>query len=152
MSSQNDQLVVRQHERVLCKLPAHVRVADACATQIVLARTTGDASGTIDATIVDCSRGGLGIQLPMFLPRAAQLIVRLKPDVAANVPGDVELLVRIQRASMTERTPMYYLGVSFKVPGAAQTDQIERLLAIATRQTAQPSPSSPTAGTERKVA
>lgn len=151
MSTQNDQLVVRQHERLLCTLRAHVRIADACAAQVSLARASGDASGTLDAQIVDCSRGGLGLQLPLFLPRAAQLLVRVKADESCGIPGDIELLTRVQRASMIDRTPTYYLGLSFRVPGAPQTDLIERLLVVAARQ-GQPPASQPPPSSERKVA
>lgn len=138
MQTKNDQLVVRQHERLLCSLRAHLSVAEANASQVSIARTIGDGSGAIEVELVDCSRGGLGIQSSLFLPRSCQLVVRLIPDDSRGIPNDLELLVRVQRASMISRTPTYYLGVSFRVPGPPQIDRVERLLVIASQNAPRP--------------
>lgn len=147
MSTKNDQLVVRQHERLLCNLRAHASVAEANASQIAIARTICDGNGSIEVDIVDCSRGGLGLQSSLFLPRSSQLVVRLIADPAAGIPGDLEVLVRVQRVTMLNRSPTYYMGVSFRVPGPPQTDRVERLMSLASQHPASAAP----APAERKV-
>lgn len=105
-----EQLVVRQHERHLCRVACRMRVGEQNAEQVTPARSVGDGAGGIDATVVDCSRGGLGLESAIYFPRGCRIKVRLSTDV--------ELLVRVQRASMTDRKPTYYLGVSFAGSGS----------------------------------
>lgn len=112
--SGTEQLVVRQHERHICRVACSLRMADQGADQVALARSVGDGAGRVEATIVDCSRGGLGLESKVFFPRGSRMLVRV------SVPGtseSVELSVRVQRASMTDRAPTYYLGVSFAGSG-----------------------------------
>ena len=109
-----EQLVVRQHERFLCRLPSHVRVSEDAADQVALARSVGDGSGSLDVVITDASRGGLGIESSVFLPRGCRVKVRVKPATGESV-HDVTL--RVQRVTMLDRKPTYYLGMSFVSKG-----------------------------------
>lgn len=125
--AENNELVVRQHERYACELPARVRVAAENAGQVVLSRSVGDGNGCINATIVDCSTGGLGLRMPVYLPRGCRVDVQVpgapgQPDVFRGV-------VRVQRATMLERTPTYYLGGSLLRDSAG--GEVARLLAHA---------------------
>lgn len=101
-------LLVRQHQRFTCSLHAKVRVAPEDAAQITLARSIGDGAGTVNATVVDCSSGGLGLQMSVYLPRGCRVHVRVpgKPGQADLFDGEL----RAQRVTMIDRTPTYYLG------------------------------------------
>lgn len=131
-----EQLVVRQHERYLCRLRCRVGVGEQTADQVVVARTMGDGSGSIDASVVDCSRGGMGLESAVFFPRGSRLKVR----VAAGADGRThDVLVRVQRATMQDRTPTYYLGVSFAGSGDDHGRSVEQIIELA-RSSATPRP------------
>lgn len=130
MAAPSEQLVVRQHERQLCQLPGSVVIAPDHANQVILSRTTVDSTGALDARIVDCSRGGLGLETKVFLPRTCRVLVRLKPEGLANAPHDLELSCRVQRVTMLDRTPRYYLGLSFIGQGEAHAARAAQLLAF----------------------
>lgn len=60
-------------------------------------------------TIVDFSKGGLGIRTARFMPQGAEIWTRLD----GGTTGLVECLGRVQRVSMVDREPRFYLGMSF---------------------------------------
>lgn len=122
-----EQLVVRQHERFHCRLPLRLRIAADVVEQVILARAVSDGSGAIDAFITDASRGGLGIESAVFLPRGCRLRVRLKSAGPTPTP-DNDLIVRVQRVSMLDRKPTYYLGVSFFSKGPEHDQTIAAML------------------------
>jgi hypothetical protein len=122
-----EQLVVRQHERYLCRLTCQVRVGEQTAEQVVFARNVGDGSGALDTWVVDCSRGGMGLESTVFLPRGSRLKVRVISDAGAAL----EVHVRVQRAAMQDRSPTYYLGVSFAGSGDDHTRAVDQILALA---------------------
>lgn len=121
-----DQLVVRQHERLQCRLRAHVRIDEEHAEQVAFARTVSDGTGTIGAHITDCSQGGLSLETSVFLPRGCRIRVRL--DTAESTPHKLEVLARVQRSSMTNRAPTYVLGASFVGKGADHEAAVAALL------------------------
>ena len=140
-----EQLVVRQHERFHCRLPLQLRIAPEVAEQIVLARTVCDNTGSIEAFITDASRGGLGIESAVFLPRGCRLRVRLKSAAAPATP-EHDLVVRVQRVSMLDRKPTYYLGVSFFSKGPEHDLAIAAVLEAARQgqqAIAAPTPATP---------
>jgi hypothetical protein len=143
MSNSAEQLVVRQHERFHCRLPSQIRVAAEVAEQVVLARTVGDGSGALDVFVTDCSRGGVGIESPIFFPRGCRLKVRVKPVDAYEGPGP-EVVVRVQRVTMLDRTPTYYLGVSFVSKGSEHEAAVAMLLEMARRTPPSPAGAAPT--------
>lgn len=124
-----EQLVVRQHERHLCRLDCRLRLDDHSVAQVTPARTVGDGAGGLSAMMVDCSRGGLGLESPVFLPRGS----RVRVSVAPGQPGAprTELLVRVQRVSMMDRKPTYYLGVSFLGTGNEHEYAVEAAVSLA---------------------
>ncbi len=142
MPNNAEQLVVRQHERFHCRLASQLRVAAEVAEQVILARTVGDGSGSLDAFVTDCSRGGLGIESSVFFPRGCRIKVRVKPADAYEGPGP-EMVVRVQRVSMLDRTPTYYLGVSFVSKGPEHEASVGILLDMARRAAPSPAPTTP---------
>lgn len=105
-------LQVREHVRRQCRIDATARVDGAGRAPVVPARAVTDPAGWFNVRLVDISGGGLGLESPLYLPRGCRLIVRATPlsgDDTCQVPFDC----RVQRASMLDRTPTYYLGVSF---------------------------------------
>lgn len=143
MPSGPDPLVVRQHERLTCRLPATVRVSDEYASQVTLARSAADAGGILNVKVVDCSRGGLGLESRLFLPRSCRVKITVAEAVQAVVAqaatgadvaspvGPLEFIARVQRITMTNRTPTYYLGLAFIGEGEEHTAKVARLLAAA---------------------
>jgi len=128
-----EQLVVRQHERFHCRLSLHLRVGDEAGEQVVLARTAGDGTGAVDATITDTSRGGMGIESAVFFPRGCRLKARIKRDASGRAP-EKDMMVRVQRVSMLDRKPTYYLGVSFVGKGPEHEQAVALLLDMARQQ------------------
>lgn len=128
MQTGADQLVVRQHQRLVCCLRASLIVSPAHAKMIVLSRTTADSAGGLSATVVDCSRGGVGLHVPVLLPRTSLVSVQI-PMSESAAPAIV-LHCRVQRATMSDRKPTYYLGLSFRTD-ENDAAQVDRLLALA---------------------
>ncbi len=135
-----EQLVVRQHERFLCRLGSLVRVCEDMADQVVMARSVGDGTGAVEVVITDASRGGLGIESTVFLPRGSRLRVRVK---SADVAPEKDLLLRVQRVTMLDRKPTYYLGLSFVSKGPEHDQNVGALLELA-RQAAAAATITPT--------
>lgn len=130
MESRTDTLLVRQHERVACNLAVLVRAADEHQSRIRLARTMGDGSGTIQATVIDCSHGGIGITSNIFFPKRALLKVWIVAE-GDGAPILFDEIVRVQRTAMISREPRYYLGTAFE--RAIAPESVARLLQYASR-------------------
>ncbi len=130
MQSQNEPQVVRQHERVQCQLAAVVGVAPEMDGRVVFSGTvcgTGRAGGTVSAEMIDCSRGGLGLKIKVFVPKHARLVVR----VACGPAGEPrEFAVVAQRVKMLDRGPTYYVGASFPADTNA-VSEVDALLTAA---------------------
>jgi len=138
-----DQLVVRQHERFHCRVPVQLRVEQDMTDQVALARTVGDGSGAVDAFITDTSRGGLGVESKVFFPRGCRIRIRVHGSGTDTGLKD-ELIVRVQRATMLDRSPTYYLGLSFLGKEPEHDHRIGELLALVQRS--QPATPSQTPG------
>ena len=111
-----DNLVVRQHERCHCALNSEAAIAPEHAGAIALSPLAADASGTFHPTVVDISRGGIGLRTKTFFPKQARLTVTIT-DPALEAP--ISATVKVQRVVMTDRTPTYELGTSFVDPSPA---------------------------------
>jgi hypothetical protein len=111
MTTAGTDLSVRRHERVLCDLEALVSVAPECQGAVKLSRGAGRADGAIAARVVDCSQGGLGLQTRVFLPGTCVLMVRFTQPGSG---GEVRARVRVQRVTMQDRAPTYYIGTAFE--------------------------------------
>jgi hypothetical protein len=129
MKSGNDNLVVRQHDRVACRLSATLQVAAEHRGKVVVARTAGEGSGQVRVTVVDVSPGGLALESPVYFPKGCRLEVQV--DGLGGPVGGVK--VRVQRTAMLDRTPRYYLGGAFCVEGAEDERLASRLLEAARR-------------------
>jgi len=116
-------LRVRRHERRECATPAEVLVASSSAEQLTLSRAAIGPSGGVDARIVDFSGGGLGLSSPVYFPRGCALLVRIVPGEREE-GRPVEITARVKRARMSDKTPSYYIGLSFDASG----DQREAFL------------------------
>lgn len=124
MSQQPERLIVRRHDRVECELRGAIRLCDEHSGQIAFSRAVVETDGSVSVRIVDCSLGGLGIDAAVFLPRGARF------DVEFTLPGEGSrstLALRVQRCSMVDRTPRYYIGSSIPDSGA-DLALLERLL------------------------
>lgn len=119
-----DDLVVRHHQRFTCQISADIRIAELDASRVRLSRVAAGTAGGIPGTVVDLSRGGLGLDSRFFLPRACNV------RVGVSIPGFDTIWVEgaIRRAAMVSREPRYYLGLSFSETSAKQ---VEALLAAA---------------------
>lgn len=111
MESGREQLAVRRHSRRECDLPGWVRVGDLHAAQVVFSRAVSESGGAIPARIVDCSEGGLGLHTSVYLPKGVTLVVGFRLG-GADAEAERELHLRIQRGTMVDRSPTYYLGTS----------------------------------------
>lgn len=113
-------LIVRQHERVPCDLPARIRLAPA-SVRIIRLTPAASSTGELAARVVDLSRGGAGLSSAIYLP------VRSSVVVVVHRPGGepIELNGQIRRATMMDKRPHYYLGVEF----ADLTPNAERRIA-----------------------
>ncbi len=134
LQPKSEPTVVRQHERVQCQLAAVVRIAPEMEARVVFSGTvcgTGRAGGTVGAEMIDCSRGGLGLKMKVFVPKHAKLVVR----VACGPEGEQhDFAVVAQRVKMLDRGPTYYVGASF--PGGANEQGLVDALIAAARATA----------------
>lgn len=111
MESGQEQLAVRRHNRRECDLPGWVGVGDLHAAQVVFSRAVSENGGAIAARIVDCSEGGLGLHTGVYLPRGVTVVVGFQLG-EADPKAEHELHLRIQRSTMVDRSPTYYLGTS----------------------------------------
>ncbi len=136
-----EQLVVRQHERFVCRLPSHMRVAEEASEQVMLGRSVVDGTGTLSMVITDASRGGLGVESNVFFPRGCRLKIRVE-DGTETVH---ELTLRVQRVTMIDRKPTYYIGLSFVSKGPENDLGVGLLLEQARQAAAATARTAPTA-------
>lgn len=134
MSIEHQELIVREHERLACRLEAMLHIES---PGVVLSGAAADAPDTISASVVDCSAGGAGLQTTAFLPRGCRLQLRVlpldppplpTPGQPASVALALDAPVRIQRVAMISREPVYYLGTAFLDLDAAQRTMLARML------------------------
>lgn len=110
MTSENE-LIVRRHERFELVLPALLSVAPEHQSLVRFNPAICERDGWIPATLVDISPGGLGLMTRVFLPRMSIARVRVMRGQDERQVLDVK--VRLQRLTMTDRRPAYLLGTSF---------------------------------------
>lgn len=123
MPPQSSDLAVRRHERYACALPARITVAPEDDQAVRPGRSAGDADGSIPATVVDCSLGGLGLHCTLFFPVGCHL--RISFSVGAK---PITAKVRAQRVVMTDRKPTYYIGGALDESDAAVQDTMREAL------------------------
>jgi hypothetical protein len=130
MPIQPQELIVREHERLACRLEATLHIDS---PGVVLSGGAADANDAVSAVVVDCSAGGAGLQTTVFLPRGLRLRLHIAPLAPAPLGGTspawaLEAPVRIQRVTMVSREPMYYLGTAFTDLDQAELAMLARVL------------------------
>jgi hypothetical protein len=121
-------LSVRSHERLRCALPAEVWVVEQSQGQVRLGAGARNAEGALALTVVDCSVGGLGLQSGVYLPRGCRLRIRVVCGAGTANSRAIDGLIVVRRATMTDRSPSYYLGSSFQEGGSEAADQLLELV------------------------
>lgn len=66
--------------------------------------------------MVDCSPGGLGLQISVFLPRKCRAVIQIADFFRAKL--------RVRRVVMADRQPSYYIGCSFE----ERSDEFDRAI------------------------
>jgi hypothetical protein len=123
-------MVVRHHDRFTCVLQATLAVAPEAAERVALSRSACDAEGRVAATVVDCSAGGIGLHLSVFIPRRCPVRLVVEVPSPSGAVERVRLCARVQRAAMISRAPLYYIGAAFMDDEAGAADSAERLIAL----------------------
>lgn len=129
MTIEQTELAVRQHDRYRCDLCAEISVAPASAGAIRLSRAAPGSGGRVPVRVVDLSRGGVGLSSPVLFPQTCRLTLKLPvPQVAGGGARTFELALRVQRATMTDRLPTYYIGTSFEEHGPEHEQIVTTLM------------------------
>lgn len=126
-------LTVRHFDRHDLDLPAEVVIAPEHAEQVHFTSVSGgvvDAT-TIKATVRDVSRGGMGLETPLFLPRMTKATVRIWLKAGGAGERVVERGIRIRRAAMVSEAPSYLLGAQFIAREGESDADLEDLLRLA---------------------
>lgn len=105
-------LRMRRAERFELVLPVRMRIDDVHASKVRFGPKAGAKDGWIDGDVVDLGRGGIGLIVPHFVPRAT--VVRLCVSRPEQQGGGELFTARcvVQRVMMTDRRPAYMLGTS----------------------------------------
>lgn len=104
-SSPQDMSLVRADERRSCAVTARLGAARESREQVELSE-----SHDLEVTIVDYSKGGLGVQSSRFVPQGCMVRVSVSNGASRE---EAEADGRVQRVAMVDRGPSYYLGLSF---------------------------------------
>ncbi len=119
------ELAVRQTQRHDVALKGRMAIAPDHAALVRLAQAAGGKDGWIDIDVMDVSVGGLALLSPVFLPRRVMTIVRILGTQAGEVM--LETPATVQRVVMTDRRPMYLLGLLVN-PTESSSAQMNLLL------------------------
>lgn len=152
--SQTTGLTVRQYERESLELPIEFTVCDEHSGQVKFSSSSSAAGQhVIRGTLLDVSPGGMGMQCSQFVPRMSEGIIRVYggqgieasrhqgiragTDVAASMPGSLdasmpvfEHRVKVRRVFLTDRQPVYSLGLAFVNPEIGIEQKVTALLAM----------------------
>lgn len=131
-------LTVRHHDRHELDVPAELIIAPEHVEQV---RFTGVSAGAVNATTLsvkvrDMSRGGVGLESPIYLPRMTKAVVRMWLGSADSAQQCVERLVRVRRCLMASESPSYMLGTQFISREGEEESELEELLRLAGRHDA----------------
>ena len=126
-------LSVRQHERGKIRLPIEFIVSDEHREQV---RFSSSSSAVrpheIQGMVTDISRGGLGFDSQLYLPRMCEGKVRIfdgattvsQIDPVPTPQPILETRVKIKRVLLQGQDPSYQIGIAFLDP----PDNIEELI------------------------
>lgn len=118
MSTGPNPLVVRGSKRYSCDVPAQASIATEQHAAIKLSRTVAGGGGILEVRLADFSQGGLGLHSMVYFAPGTRLLIQIEGE-------PLPVSVRVQRSSMADRSPRYYLGTSFMEAGG--TGVFERL-------------------------
>lgn len=158
MEPQTSQLFVREHERHHCRIGVDLWIVPEDEEAVTLARSVGSEARMVRGTMVDCSRGGFGLEVGVFLPRKCRVGMRIREEGEGGAaPASRETLAyetrgRVQRVAMIDRKPTYYLGMAFIDDGGGRGEALECLLEFARRRASAPPSSGAGKPTDRKGA
>lgn len=132
-------LTVRRHERHQLSLPALAGIASHPVPAIGVdgfvggrlrfSAESGISEAGASCTVVDLGEGGLGVRLGVFIPHGAILRVRILGEGGSVATPRLDVNVRVQRVSMTDRRPTYVLGTSFADLSPATRMNVQTLIA-----------------------
>lgn len=135
MGAQKPGLIVREFQRHELVLPASISVAPEHQTAVRFSPSLCERDGWVSATLTDFSPGGVGLMVPLYIPRCCLLRIRVKsPEghekaAPAGQTHVLDVTVRVQRIRMTDRRPGFMVGTSYASVNDAQRDAIESLAA-----------------------
>lgn len=124
-------LTVRQHARHDVALDAELSVAPEQAQAVRFSSSAAGKNGRLQVVLTDISEGGLGVMSTVFVPRHALMDLRVKNPALPEGPAALQMRIRVQRITMTDRRPGYLLGATFADDGpdfAARLDAFLRML------------------------
>jgi PilZ domain len=129
-------LTVRHHDRHELDLKAELVIDPAHVEQVRFTATHAAVvnAATIQVRVRDVSRGGVGVESPIYLPRMTKATVRLfldDPLQAGNAGTPLQRTVRICRCAMINESPAYLLGTQFIAQDGETEADLERLLILA---------------------
>lgn len=105
LDSKPETMLARSDERRSCEVAARLGAGATTSAQLEFAE-----SQDVAATIIDYSRGGLGVRMDRFVPLGAEVVLKIVR------PSGEEVLCRgrAKRVVMIDRAPTYYIGLSFE--------------------------------------
>lgn len=127
MSAKKQGLIVREFQRHELVLPASISVAPEHQTVVRFSSTVCERDGWVSATLTDFSPGGIGLMVPVYIPRCCVLRIRVKSLEGVKQVDVLDVTVRVQRIRMTDRRPGFLMGTSYAGVTDAQRDAIEAL-------------------------
>lgn len=98
-------MLARSDERRSCEVAARLEPGTTMHGQLEFAHAPD-----VAATIIDYSRGGLGVRVDRFVPLGAEVVVK----VERTSGEEVLCRGRVKRVVMIDRAPTYYIGLSFE--------------------------------------
>ena len=120
--SQTSGLSIRRHARERVELPVQFVVDESHRPQVRFSsRSTAVDRHTIRGTATDLSRGGLGIECTLYVPRMCEGTVRIYDPTPVGTGGDglpiyeirFQHAVKVRRVSMASHDPTFAIGVAF---------------------------------------
>jgi len=122
-----DHLAMRLNERHDVALRGRFKIAESHAGVVRLAKASGVRDGMIEADVIDISGGGLCLLTPIFIPK--QVNVECQVLAPQGSTTEFECSARVSRVVMTDRRPMFLIGLTFKGMTEASRAQLSALLA-----------------------
>lgn len=120
-------LMVREFQRHELVLPASISVAPEHQTAVRFSPALCERDGWVSAMLTDFSPGGIGLMVPLYIPRCCILRIRVKRPDSQPQAHVLDVTVRVQRICMTDRRPGFFVGTCYASVSDAQRDAIESL-------------------------